>query len=65
MKHFIDLSEKERLEFADKLGDDLEVFFKNAREKYGLCNTCLHNAVVMMCENYVEEQEAMPSDARH
>jgi hypothetical protein len=65
MKHFSELTENERQKFADELSDDLEVFFKNAREKYGLCNTCLHNAVMLMCENFVEEQEAMPSDAKH
>ena len=65
MKHFTDLNENERQAFADKLGEDLEAFFKSAREKYNLCNTCLHNAVVMMCENYIEDQEAMPSDSKH
>lgn len=65
MKHFIDLTEKERQDFANQLEVDLIEFFKQAREKYKLCDTCLHNAVAMMCENYVEDQEGMPSESKH
>ena len=65
MKHYTDLTEAERSEFADKLGDDLVKFFAEARAKYNMCDRCLHGAVVTMCENYMEDQEEMISNAKH
>ena len=53
MKHYRELSEAEREEFADKLGDDLSKFFVELRTKYNMCDNCLHNAVILMCEGYV------------
>lgn len=65
MKHFTDLTEEQKSKFADDLSADLEKFFTELRSKYEMCNTCLHNAVVMMCENYVEDMENGPSNAKH
>lgn len=65
MKHYTDLTEAEKNEFADKLGEDLTKFFEQARIKYNMCDRCLHNAVVVMCENYMADQEAMISNAKH
>lgn len=65
MKHIRDLTEQERSEFADKLGDDLTKFFEEARNKYQLCDACLHGAVMMMCENYVEDLEGAANGTKH
>lgn len=65
MKHYRELSEAEREEFADKLGDDLSKFFVELRTKYSMCDNCLHNAVILMCEGYVAQSQEMPSNAQH
>lgn len=65
MKHFTDLTEAEKEKFASDLDKDLTDFFRQLTAKHKMCDVCLHNAVVMMCENYVADQEAMPSDAKH
>ena len=60
MKHFKDLTAKEQAVFSDTMQDDLVVFFENARQKYNLCDLCLHNAVIMMCEAYVVQMMEEP-----
>lgn len=65
MKHFADLTEAQRAKFENDLSADLEQFFAELRSKYNMCTTCLHNAVSMMCENYVEDMEKGVSNARH
>jgi hypothetical protein len=65
VKHFADLNKEEQEKFVAGLDHDLTNFFRELNKNYSLCDICLHKAVVMMCQNYIEEQEAMPSDARH
>lgn len=65
MKHFADLTESEKTKFADTLQNDLDEFFTKLRSEHQLCDTCLHSAVIMMCEHYLSALEEMPSNAQH
>jgi len=64
-KHITNLADEEIEKLTDKISEELADFMKRLVTEYDICNVCLHNVVIMMCNAYLDRTEGVDNGVRH